>query len=379
MSPKDTTIHAGTFVRTACDVAEHFGFVPMDECTKGAEKVKVQTDGVDIVHPSEHMALTAAKHFAERHKCTKTDHRLGYAVHSKAVGKSALTSVSLHIAGSKKPMTEATLIAVARAILSEMGVTNPMVHVNGIGNTDAAQRYNRDLIQFLKRTFPTTDHKRITEIHERPRKILAELVKKDDPSLSQAPNPMDYLNDESRAHIWSVLEYLESANIPYTLDPTCIGSNDIWEQTTYAIKGDRGSGTETLASGGRYSLLTRRAHKQYVDVAGITITLPTKGVATQPAYKKNSKPVFFAHISDAARKGALSVLTHLRSAGVTIGHAFTRESLTEQMKHAGDASHVVIIGHKEALEGTVIVRNVKTRAQKEIPLKELASYLKRIV
>lgn len=378
MSTKEL-LNAATFVRTACDVAEHFGFMPIDECTKDAERVKVATEGIDIVHPFEQNTLIAAKHFAERHKCTKTDHRLGYAIHSKAAGKHALTSVSLHIAGSKKPMTEATLIAVARAILAEMGVKEPMVHVNGIGNTDAAVRYNRDLIQFLKRTFPTTDHKRITEINERPRKVLAELVKKDDPSLSQAPNPMDYLNDESRAHIWSVLEYLESTNIPYTLDPTCIGSNDIWEQTMYTIKGDRGEGVETLAAGGRYSLLTRRAHKQYVDVAGITITVPTKGTVPTPTYKKNNTSVFFAHISDAARKGALSVLTYLRNAHIPVTHAFTRDTLTEQMKHAGNAAHVVIIGHKEALDGTAIVRNIKTRAQKEVPLKELAGYLKKIL
>jgi histidyl-tRNA synthetase len=380
MTPQKKVYPAtSTFIKTAADVAEHFGFKPLEECFKGLERTKVQTDPVEIVHSFEQNAVAAGKLLAERHKHTKTDHVLGYLINAKTNGDTTKTTVSLHIAGSKKPMAEATLIAVARAILLELGVENPMVHFNGIGNTEAGSRYTKDLLQFLKRTLPTTDPKKISEASQHPRKVFSELVRKNEPSVAGAPNPIDYLNDESRTHVWSVLEYLEASQIPYTLDPTLIGSPDIWEQDMYAIHGDRGDGDETLAVGGRYSMLTRRSHKQYVDVAGITISSETKGpLKDLPHGRKKQPHIYFAHISDAARKIAISALHQLREMQVPVSHAFTRDTLTDQMKHVGSAEYVVIIGHKEALDKTAIVRNIKTRAQKEVPMRELGSYLKRL-
>lgn len=380
MTPQKKVYPAtNSFVATATDVAEHFGFTLLEDAFKDAERTKIQTDPVEIVHPFEQTICSVGKMITERHKFTRNDHVLGYAVHTKNNGDTTKTTVSLHIAGCKKPMAEATLIAVARAILLEMGIKDPMVHFNGIGNSEAGTRYTKDLLQFLRRTIPQNDQKKIADAAQHPRKVFSDMVRHGDSAVQNAPNPIDYLNDESRTHVWSVLEYLESSKIPYTLDPTLIGSQDIWEQNMYAIRGDRGEGEETLAIGGRYSLLPRRAHKQYVDVAGITIGTETKGALKQPSHsRKKQPPIYFAHISDAARKVAIAALHQLREMHIPVAHAFTRETLSDQMKHIGHSEYIVIIGHKEAIDKTAIVRNIKTRAQREVPMKELGSYLKRL-
>jgi len=42
------------------------------------------------------------------------------------------------------------------------------------------------------------------------------------------------------------------------------------------------------------------------------------------------------------------------------------------------ASHVLIIGQKEALENTVVVRNITNREQETVSLNELCGFLKKI-
>ncbi len=44
-------------------------------------------------------------------------------------------------------------------------------------------------------------------------------------------------------------------------------------------------------------------------------------------------------------------------------------------RHA--SPYVLIMGHKEAVEGTILVREVATNSQDAIPLPELTGYLKR--
>ena len=42
------------------------------------------------------------------------------------------------------------------------------------------------------------------------------------------------------------------------------------------------------------------------------------------------------------------------------------------------ASHVLIMGQKEALEGSMVVRNVINREQETVPLDQLAKFLKNL-
>jgi histidyl-tRNA synthetase len=42
------------------------------------------------------------------------------------------------------------------------------------------------------------------------------------------------------------------------------------------------------------------------------------------------------------------------------------------------ASHVLIMGQKEAIENTIVVRNISNREQETVPLDELGDFLKKM-
>jgi histidyl-tRNA synthetase len=54
-----------------------------------------------------------------------------------------------------------------------------------------------------------------------------------------------------------------------------------------------------------------------------------------------------------------------------------RDKISTQMEFANKKGfqYIIIMGHKEALEDRIIVRNIKTFEQEIIPLDKLAKYL----
>ena len=56
-------------------------------------------------------------------------------------------------------------------------------------------------------------------------------------------------------------------------------------------------------------------------------------------------------------------------------HERIGEQMAAARKHA--TPYVLIMGHKEAVEGTILVREVATNSQEAVPLLELPGYLRR--
>lgn len=368
-------------LRNSIEIAEHFGFEPLQLSFEGLEKAKLQTDPVEHIYPHERHFISVAKTFSEHSKHLRSNHHLTYEVHMKAVSQRNPIAFSLHIAGTKKPLAEATLIATARAILKEAGHTETTVHMNSLGNLDASNRFNKDLVLFLKKILTGSLAQSVAkEIQDNPRRVYTKLLQEKHPQIHLAPNPMDYLNDEARAHLWGVLEFLEGSDIPYVLDHSVIGSSDYFEHSLFQIRSSLKTGESVpVAHGGRFSALTRKAFKQHVEASGVVISCEIEGKYDEPkrASKKSTR-FHFAQIGDQAKKLALKVLQNLRDTRVHVSHHFTHDTLGEQMADANKSEYVIVMGHKEAVDGTAIVRENKTRSQKVIPLGQLAAYLKKL-
>jgi histidyl-tRNA synthetase len=111
----------------------------------------------------------------------------------------------------------------------------------------------------------------------------------------------------------------------------------------------------------------------------IGISVEVRG-GTRP--KKNDRPspgIYFAHLGMEARRRVLGVIETLREAEIPVHQSLTYERLGEQMTIARNlrTPYILIMGHKEAVENAVLVREVATNSQESVPVSELTNYLKR--
>jgi histidyl-tRNA synthetase len=146
-----------------------------------------------------------------------------------------------------------------------------------------------------------------------------------------------------------------------------------------------GNAPMAVAGGGRYDYLGRQLGSKK-DVPGIGVALGVDRLIMMPWYTKHlprimKKPkVYFIQLGIEAKLKSLNVIEILRKAHVPISQALSKDSLGAQLAMAekSGAPYTIIFGQKEAIEKTVIVRNMETRSQETVKQDKLAEYMKNL-
>jgi histidyl-tRNA synthetase len=103
----------------------------------------------------------------------------------------------------------------------------------------------------------------------------------------------------------------------------------------------------------------------------------TKSTFTSPP--KVVKPkIYFAQLGLRAKLQGLTVVDMLRTANVPVLQSFDASHLSSQLAAAAQlgVSHLLIMGQREALDGTIIVRSTRNSSQNIIPVGEVPKFLR---
>jgi histidyl-tRNA synthetase len=201
---------------------------------------------------------------------------------------------------------------------------------------------------------------------------------------------MDFLTESSRIHFQEVLEYLEALNIPYKINNHLIGNRKYCTETIFAITNSdydhkeksKNKDHKILAIGVRYDSLSKKIGMKR-EVQGVGISLLVKGNSPElrKEIKKVKKPfASFVQLGFESKLLSLSVIESLRQVKIPLCLSLAKDRLGAQVS-AVEKNHIpysIILGKKEAMEKTVIVRNTDTHAQDTVSIDELASYMKKL-
>ncbi len=392
---KDTQ-HPNTaaFLSSAIRVAEYYGFSPLEEIPRAGAMplgvarrsvmplAKVESE-ISFARREERALLSSAR------KCLISEKKDGAVLAWRIITNASTipgVTFELHIVGPGSAIAEALLIVVANAIAEESGIKERVLSVNNIGSPDSSNRYVRDVGLYLRKHIESISSTLRPRAATDPLGTLVQLIERGHPAAPRAPQAMEYLTEEERRRFWEFLEYLEMFGLPYELNARILGSRDCWSHSLFEISTpDSESGAHIpIAFGGRYDALASRFAQSPTSAAMISITCEVRG-KTRPkreAAKSEGEAqpaIYFAHLGDEARRRALSVMENLRRAMIPVHQGLWYERIAEQMMAARELSvpYILIMGHKEAMEGTILVREVATNSQDAIPLPELPNYLKR--
>ncbi len=366
--------------------ATYFGFMPI-----AAPKI-TEADIEMTRYCGEHSHYDAAEKMALirtylDHNFASLPHPLALAYRKPALRKK-LGGYTLHFIGSPSGIAEATLIRAALSILSEEGYKNLRVDINSIGDKESIGLYERELTNYAKKFgAELPEHLKISL-----KENIWNLFKHEEEEAvalrSMAPSAISFLSPPSRIHFKEVLEYLEALGIDFRLTPELVGEKNHCSHTIFAIKSvggphpDEAEKENTLAVGYRYSRLGRKLGlRKEIPMAGVTVFSRAGEDSKRKIYKQLPQPKFYlVQLGLAAKIKTLSLIELLRSHQIPVHHFLGKDKLTVQLSNAENlrVAYLIIIGQKEALEGTATIRNVATRAQDTISLEKLPAYLKNI-
>ncbi|MCX6716439.1 MAG: His/Gly/Thr/Pro-type tRNA ligase C-terminal domain-containing protein [Candidatus Taylorbacteria bacterium] len=292
----------------------------------------------------------------------------------------------LDIIGSNKSIAEATLIQTATVMLKEAGYENLQVEINSIGDKDSIALFARDLTAYYRKNLSELDPACRQTFKVDPFELLSCHKEACKEINIHAPKSTVYLSDKSRTHFMEVLEYLQSLGISYIINERLIGNRKYCSETIYEIKGsEKGEiKMKTLAVGVRYDGLAKKiGHKREIPGVGVSILLKNDPKnELQKIVKKIKKPaVCFIQLGFEAKLLSLKIIEILRNANIPVYHALCRDKLSSQIATAEKLNIplTILVGKKEVVEGTVIVRKMSNHAQEIIKLDDLSVYMKKAV
>lgn len=291
--------------------------------------------------------------------------------------------INLEALGGKHPSLDAQIIVICWKILQKMGLKDIEVQINNIGCSQCRPNYKEILVSSLARKrYKLCDNCK-KRLRKNPLRILDCKEKKCQEIVSEAPQIVDYLCENCHNHFKQVLEYLDEAEISYNLNPHLVRGLDYYTRTVFEIWSKDDAGGAALAGGGRYDDLCEFLGGKKTFACGVSIGVER---VIEQLKKKNlqvpdiHKPeVMFIQLGEMAKRRALKVFTQLIDSDIKVMEVLHKDSIKAQLKLADTlkVKFAVILGQKELLDGTILIRDMSTGVQEIINVEKLLPELKK--
>ncbi len=294
-------------------------------------------------------------------------------------------SAGFECIGEADPVMDAQLAIMAWNMLNELGIEST-VRINSIGTPESRANYRNALVSY----FRTKRNKLSEEDKKRLLKNPLRLLDSKDPAMqemkAEAPQIVDWLDEESKAHFTRVLEYLDEVGVKYELDPYLVRGLDYYTKTVfelYADSDDQELAQSSLGGGGRYDGLVEVLGGRPTPACGFGLGLDRIVSRMKEKQSCQTEPtkvdVFIAQLGDMGRKKALALFEEFRKAGIPVGEAFAKTSIKGQMETANKrgAKWAIVIGQKEVLDGTAIIRDMDAGTQEIVDVKKVVHEIKK--
>lgn len=292
----------------------------------------------------------------------------------------------IEVFGSEDPAVDAEVIALCMDYYRRLGLRDLHLHVNTVGcrecrpvHRSKLQEYLKDYLGELCETCRGRYERNPLRIFDCKSEICAQIV-------SDAPTPAETLCRECSEHFDAVKDYLSILRIPFIEDPKLVRGIDYYTRTAFEVTVESLGAQSSIGGGGRYDSLVEICGGPDTPGMGfglgmdrIILSLQAQGVQL-PEQRKDS--VFVATLSGDQNPGegkkAFEILAMLRSSGFTADKDYLGRSLKAQMKFAGKRGfrYAAIVGGEELDRGSVVLRDMESGEQKEVPINELVNGLK---
>lgn len=299
----------------------------------------------------------------------------------------------LEVFGPGGAITDVEVIYVFHVLLSQLGLEDYTFYVNSLGEKADRKEY----IKVLKDHYRRNRHKLCRECKNRlttnPLRMLDCKEEKCQQVANTAPRLLDHLSDEAKNYFESVLHSLDELEVPYEVTPSLVRGLDYYTGTVWEVvpkqmreaKGDEEikSQQNSLAAGGRYDGLVKMLGGRSTSAVGgaggverIIDRLKEEGVDLTVT---DGAQVFVAQLGEDAKLVSLKIMRKLQEAQIHFAEGMGRDGMQSQLKLADrlGVKWVVIIGHKEVLDKTVILRNMMSGMQEVVSQDELVKELQK--
>lgn len=369
-------------LRRAHAVGNYYGFTPFSALAAGKRGQGQRAPypegfNIDTLDPAARDVAAFLKQVRDAGLSPSTLKPLFVWHTNAAAGRTSPKVITLqfHAMGVDRAIADAVLIRTISALVADLGKTAPMLRLNSMGDKETRGRFARELTQFFRKHGAALPADCVScakrDVFEAAELLVANATS------DALPSPTDHLSETSRKHFEDLLEYLEATDTPYELASDLLSRGTSWTETCFEMKGDE----NIRVWGSRYSELAKPFFKAAVPSVAAVVRINVAAPHSVSAVKQSGKPRFvFVHIGQEAKRESIKMADMLRHARIPLTQSIGIESLTEQMRLADvtNAPYLLIMGRKEALERSVILRERSTHTESILSFDGLVDRLRKV-
>jgi histidyl-tRNA synthetase len=279
----------------------------------------------------------------------------------------------VEIFGRPDPACDAELLIMIDELCHDLKVPFRL-EINSIGDQKCRPAFRSALVEWGRAHWDQLCDDCHNRIDRNPLRLLD--CKIDAKLAESAPNSLDYLCEECRAHFETVKELLAAAEVQFVVNPRMVRGLDYYTRTAFEAMAEGLGAQSTVVAGGRYDGLVETMGGAAVAGIGFAIGVDRMALALQAA---GVAPVVapdaaIIAMGPAAARHAMVVARNLRAANLNVEMLSPERKMKTLLARASKigARVAVIIGEDELARGVVQLRNLKQSEQREVPVAEAA-------
>lgn len=300
------------------------------------------------------------------------------------------------VLGERSAAVDAQVIQLSYRILEALKIKKLTILINSIGCSLCRPYYKKILKNYLSARSGQLCSTCKKRLKKNPLRVLDCKEEKCQRIKNQAPKIVDHLCDDCKGHFKEVLEFLDELKLPYILDHCLVRGLDYYTKTVFEIVPlnisdfKENSGVDmrsqsALVGGGRYDDLVKLFSRRDVPAMGAAagverILREIKSFGGESQADHSKKPlVFIAQLGELGKRKSLKLFDDFQKAKILVAESFGRDNIKSQLKIADklNVKYSLILGQKEALDGTIILREMDNGRQEIVKFDKVVDIVKR--
>ncbi len=268
--------------------------------------------------------------------------------------------ISVECLGIESFHADVEIICLAKDILTKAGVTNPVLHLNTLGDAESRTQYRTALVNYLTQHQDNLSAESQERLIKNPLRILDSKNPTDQEICQNAPAIFDHLTDKAKQFFENVCSTLTAMGIDYQTNPALVRGMDYYCHTVFEFKSDALGAQDTILGGGRYDGLMAQMGGGNVPAVGFGCGIERLSlVATGLSLAEQAPTLCLIPLGDAQEILCQKLMHQLRCQGVYCEMLLTgkvQKRLETALKKG--AKFMAMVGDEDVAKGTVTLRNL---------------------
>lgn len=281
--------------------------------------------------------------------------------------------------GSGSYIVDAEMIYMGYTFLKETGITDIEVQINSVGCSECRTVYREKLKEFIKSKYESLCDDCKMRYEKNPLRVLDCKVETCKKELTDAPEIVDYLDEECKAHFEGLKEYLELFGVPVAVNSKLVRGLDYYTNTVFEIVTTKLGSQGTVLAGGRYNkLISEIGEKEDYPAVGFAAGVERIMLLLGEKEIPKNKSVYIAWLGEESKKFSYGIAKKLREEKITVYIESQERKMKSYINRAlkMEATHMAVIGENEINSGNIVLKDLVKSEQNGYDINSIIKILK---